>query len=425
MTDGPPVPDIRPCSGWGLPSHPGHPGCWCALTAPFHPYLCPGTGPSAVCSLWHFPAGRPDWPLASTLPCGVPTFLSPVVPEDAGPRSPGRLTIALKSATPDAETTRWSSPTRFVTSAPMAAMAHVAVGPWWSRWWRPCSCPSPLDRRRCPPWRPRPRRCRDSPPPRRRRPAAVGPATALRHASTQRSPPTRSPSTDYDAVDTAPTPARRGSSRASAYNARTSPTRPVVVGRHPTYWAYATSTGGPTDAGDVVDRPRDLDRPRRLLAQPLQLRPVLQRRVPGAAVVVDGWRGHRTGKAQWAPGVVEIGRSLGGLHVVGGRSRPSLHLGRPRVVPRRARSSTSPAPARLRLRPGRFDRPAAVHRQRRPAVAAPGSPPASPARPPAKINSRASVGDGLGFKAGSSASHPAGLGAAAGTATVVENPSMI
>ena len=31
--------------------------------------------PSAVCFLWHFPAGRPDWPLASTLPCGVPTFL--------------------------------------------------------------------------------------------------------------------------------------------------------------------------------------------------------------------------------------------------------------------------------------------------------------------------------------------------------------
>jgi len=31
--------------------------------------------PSAVCSLWHCPAGRPDWPLASTLPCGVPTFL--------------------------------------------------------------------------------------------------------------------------------------------------------------------------------------------------------------------------------------------------------------------------------------------------------------------------------------------------------------
>ena len=68
-----------PCSEWGLPSRPGHPGRWCALTAPFHPYLCP-CGPSAVCSLWHFPAGRPDWPLASTLPCGVPTFLDMVQP---------------------------------------------------------------------------------------------------------------------------------------------------------------------------------------------------------------------------------------------------------------------------------------------------------------------------------------------------------
>jgi len=27
-----------PCSRWGLPSHPGHPGCWWALTPPFHPY---------------------------------------------------------------------------------------------------------------------------------------------------------------------------------------------------------------------------------------------------------------------------------------------------------------------------------------------------------------------------------------------------
>jgi len=35
-------------------------------------------GPSAVCSLWHFPAGRPDWPLASTMPGGAPTFLSTV-----------------------------------------------------------------------------------------------------------------------------------------------------------------------------------------------------------------------------------------------------------------------------------------------------------------------------------------------------------
>jgi hypothetical protein len=40
---------------------------------------CAGRGPpSAVCSLWHFPAGHPDWRLASTLPCGAPTFLDAV-----------------------------------------------------------------------------------------------------------------------------------------------------------------------------------------------------------------------------------------------------------------------------------------------------------------------------------------------------------
>ena len=33
-------PTFWPCSGWGLPSRPGHPDRWCALTAPFHPCLC-------------------------------------------------------------------------------------------------------------------------------------------------------------------------------------------------------------------------------------------------------------------------------------------------------------------------------------------------------------------------------------------------
>lgn len=32
--------------------------------------------PSAVCFLWHFPWGRPHWPLASILLCGARTFLS-------------------------------------------------------------------------------------------------------------------------------------------------------------------------------------------------------------------------------------------------------------------------------------------------------------------------------------------------------------
>jgi hypothetical protein len=40
---------------------------------------CAGRSPpSAVCSLLHCPSGRPDWPLASTLPCGAPTFLDTV-----------------------------------------------------------------------------------------------------------------------------------------------------------------------------------------------------------------------------------------------------------------------------------------------------------------------------------------------------------
>ena len=93
-TGGQPIPSARPCSGWGLPSRPGHPRRWCALTAPFHPYLCGlDEPPSAVCSLWHFPAGRPDWVLPSTLPCGVRTFLGRVTLR-ARTRPPGRLATA-------------------------------------------------------------------------------------------------------------------------------------------------------------------------------------------------------------------------------------------------------------------------------------------------------------------------------------------
>jgi len=40
VAGGQPLPHSWPCSQWGLPSHLGHPRCWCALTAPFHPYLC-------------------------------------------------------------------------------------------------------------------------------------------------------------------------------------------------------------------------------------------------------------------------------------------------------------------------------------------------------------------------------------------------
>jgi len=74
------------CSGWGLPSQPSHPGCWCALTAPFHPYLWSPQRPigglfSAALSLTSRPVGvadhpvlrSPDFPLARNRPLGDPS----------------------------------------------------------------------------------------------------------------------------------------------------------------------------------------------------------------------------------------------------------------------------------------------------------------------------------------------------------------
>ena len=86
-TGGPVGRTSRPCLQFDLA--PGgvyraarSPGRWCALTAPLHPCLCgpprrdEEDEPSAVYFLLHFPAGHPDWPLASTMLCGAPTFLS-------------------------------------------------------------------------------------------------------------------------------------------------------------------------------------------------------------------------------------------------------------------------------------------------------------------------------------------------------------
>lgn len=61
----------------------------CALTAPFHPYLCP-KGPSAVCSLWHFPYGYPRRALPATLGSWSPDF--PRCINNAAARPPGPLT---------------------------------------------------------------------------------------------------------------------------------------------------------------------------------------------------------------------------------------------------------------------------------------------------------------------------------------------
>ncbi len=50
--------------------------------------LPPRRTATAVCFLWHCPAGHPGLPLATTLPCGARTFLGRGLPRT---RSPGRL----------------------------------------------------------------------------------------------------------------------------------------------------------------------------------------------------------------------------------------------------------------------------------------------------------------------------------------------
>src|SRR5262249_45185962 len=65
---------VWPCSRWGLPSQAGRPTCWCALTAPFHPYRETPKRSSAVCFLLHFPEPCGRWTLSTTLSCGARTF---------------------------------------------------------------------------------------------------------------------------------------------------------------------------------------------------------------------------------------------------------------------------------------------------------------------------------------------------------------
>jgi hypothetical protein len=83
----------------------------CALAAPFHPCLCPAcAGPSAVCSLWHFPWTSRDKP---TRPAGVtrhPGFVEPGLsshglPQARLPGPPARPCIAWQALTTKAHIT--------------------------------------------------------------------------------------------------------------------------------------------------------------------------------------------------------------------------------------------------------------------------------------------------------------------------------
>jgi hypothetical protein len=69
----------------------------CALTAPFQLYLCPER-PSAVYFLWHFPAGYPGWPLATTMPYPARTFLWPKKTSDRQTHTFNLLLIICKRA---------------------------------------------------------------------------------------------------------------------------------------------------------------------------------------------------------------------------------------------------------------------------------------------------------------------------------------
>jgi len=80
--------------------------------------------PSAVCFLLHFPACHHDWPLASILPCGAPTFLSLGCPK---PRPPGRLTVA-KCARPAGQT---HVPARRETRDEATSIPCDPWGPEW------------------------------------------------------------------------------------------------------------------------------------------------------------------------------------------------------------------------------------------------------------------------------------------------------
>lgn len=94
-----------PCSvlhrvGFAVP--PSLPPARWALTPPFHPYLCP-RGPSAVCSLLHFPSGRLDAtvPLFQEARCPVVSGLSSAGFRRSQQRSPGERHAQLCPSDPE------------------------------------------------------------------------------------------------------------------------------------------------------------------------------------------------------------------------------------------------------------------------------------------------------------------------------------
>ena len=108
----------------GFAMRPLLPAARCALTAPFHPCLCPRRrGPSAVCSLRHFPSPRGARALPGILPCGARTFLhrrarcgTPC--GDPSARPPGSPSKVARKGAPDQWAERGRLPASLASSSP-------------------------------------------------------------------------------------------------------------------------------------------------------------------------------------------------------------------------------------------------------------------------------------------------------------------
>ena len=125
LIDGPPCPCLA-LLRVGFAEPPRSPGALVVSYTTVSPLPVPGPGggPSAVCSLLHFPSGRPAWELPSTLPCGVRTFLDRL---GCRPRPSGGLTTSFYE--PDRFRRPASQPVRpAMTAATRASHNTDAVG---------------------------------------------------------------------------------------------------------------------------------------------------------------------------------------------------------------------------------------------------------------------------------------------------------
>ena len=84
---------------------------------------------SAVCSLWHCPAGHPGSLLATTLPCGARTFLGDTGRVVRRPRSRGRRDRPVGSSAASAEPTHPPAPGHLRTTRAQAVGARRLRSP--------------------------------------------------------------------------------------------------------------------------------------------------------------------------------------------------------------------------------------------------------------------------------------------------------